>query len=138
MGGAALTPRDSLLVGCGFLVEVGAASWCGWPGCCAKTFSVREWVEVEWAVAVGAVDAVDAVAFFGCEAAAVLVGRSRLGCREAGRDVRQCVGLVGLVAGFEGGRVWSGSISSLIVRMVEGVVCGVPSWAGIGSGGMRG
>ena len=32
LGGAALTPRDSLLVGCGFLVEVGA-SWCGWPGC---------------------------------------------------------------------------------------------------------
>ena len=89
-------------------------------------------------MAVDAVDAVDAVAFFGCEAAAVLVGWSRLGCREAGRDVRQCVGRVGLVAGFEGGRVWSGSISSLIGRMVEGVVCGVPSCAGVGSGGMRG
>ena len=32
-------------------------------------------------MAVDAVDAVDAVAFFGCEAAAVLVGRSGLDCR---------------------------------------------------------
>lgn len=70
---AAFTPWYTLLVGYGFLVDV-RTSWCGWPGCCARSFGVRWCFEGGWAVPIGRVGASDSVAFFGGEAASVLIG----------------------------------------------------------------